>query len=158
MYYVKYGKKPSLAQIRKIKSKMVCRYLQQCDWLTFIEGVLHRVYQENGAKYHQPVLPTEYGALAKEMLHDECGHQGLEHTVVLIQERFYWGTMLQDIQNWVKNCQHCKTAKGPYTDPEPQGSIVINHPMDLLCLDFIKVDPGMKGKKNILLMPFPNLA
>ena len=27
MHYVKLGRKPSLAQIRKIKSKIVCRYL-----------------------------------------------------------------------------------------------------------------------------------
>ena len=31
------------------------------------------------------------------MLHDENGHQGVEQTVALIQERFYWGTMLYDV-------------------------------------------------------------
>ena len=58
------------------------------------------------------------------MLHDENGHQGVEQTVALIQERFYWGTMLYDVQSWVKNCQHCKTAKGPYTDPEPPQGVI----------------------------------
>ena len=67
------------------------------------------------------------------MLHDENGHQDVECTVALVQERFYWGTMLYNIQSWAKNCQHCKTAKDPYTDPEPpQGSTVANNPMDLL--------------------------
>ena len=55
--------------------------------------------------------------------------------------------MTKDIQSWVKNCQHCKTAKGPHTDPEPpQGSIVVNDPMDLLCLDFMKVDLSKNEK------------
>ena len=53
--------------------------------------------------------------------------------------------MLHDVQSWVKNCQHCKTAKGPYTDPElPQGSIVANNHMDLLLIDFMKLDPCKK--------------
>ena len=43
MCYVKLGKRPSLAQIRKLKSKIVHRYLWQFDWLVFIKGVLHRI-------------------------------------------------------------------------------------------------------------------
>ena len=61
--------------------------------------------------------------------------------------------LLYDVQSWVKNCQHCKTAKGPYTDPEPpQGSIVANNPMDLLLIDFMKLDPSRNGKENVLVM------
>ena len=67
--------------------------------------------------------------------------------------RFYWGTVLHDIQSCVKNCQCCKTAKGPYTDPEPpQGSIVASNPMDLLLIDFMKLDPSKNGKENVLVM------
>ena len=76
------------------------------------------------------------------MLQDENGHQGVKCTAALVWERFYWGTMLYNIQSWVKNCQHCKTAKAPYTDPEPpQGSIMANNPMDLLLIAFMKLDP-----------------
>ena len=100
--YVMLARKPSLAQIRKLKSKIVCRYLQQFDQLVFIEGVLHRIYEENGSKYHQLILPIEYWAQAMVMLHDENGHQGVEWTVAPICERFYWGTMLHDVQSWVK--------------------------------------------------------
>ena len=61
--------------------------------------------------------------------------------------------MLYDIQSRVKNCQHCQTAKGPYTDPEPpQGSIVANNLMDLLLIDFMKLDPSKTGKENVLVM------
>ena len=43
MCYVKLGKRPFLAQIRKLKSKIVHRYVWQFDWLVFIKGVLHRI-------------------------------------------------------------------------------------------------------------------
>ena len=47
----------------------------------------------------------------------------------------------------------CQTAKGLYVDPDPaQGSIVANNPMDLLCIDFMKVDPSKDGKENVLVM------
>ena len=49
--------------------------------------------------------------------------------------------------------KQCQTAKGLYTDPNPsQGSIVANNPMDLLCIDFMKVDPSKDGKENVLVM------
>ena len=77
----------------------------------------------------------------------------MECTLQLVCERFYWSTLLQDITRWVKNCKRCQTAKGPYVDPDPpQGSIVANNPMDLLCIDFMKVDPSKDGKENVLVM------
>ena len=151
--YVKSGKKPMLAQIRKIKSRPVRRYLRQFDRLVFRQGVLHRVYEQDGAKYHQLILPLEFRAQAMELLHGQQGHQAVERTLQLVRERFYWSTLLQDVTKWVKNCKRCQTAKGPYVDPDPpQGSIVANNPMDLLCIDFMKVDPSKDGKENVLVM------
>ena len=61
--------------------------------------------------------------------------------------------MLQDITNWVKNSKWYQTAKGPYVDPDPsQGSIFADNPIDLLCIDFMKVDPSKDGKENALVM------
>ena len=61
--------------------------------------------------------------------------------------------MLQDVTNWVKNCKWCQTAKGLYVELDlAQGSIIANNPMDLLCIDFTKVDPSKDGKKNVLVM------
>ena len=60
------------------------RYLRQFDRLVFIKGVLHRIYEKNGSKYHQLILPIEYWAQAMAMLHDENGHQGVEWTIALV--------------------------------------------------------------------------
>ena len=58
-----------------------------------------------------------------------------------------------NITSRVKNCKWCQTAKGPYVDPDPaQGSIVANNPMDLLCIDFMKVDLSKGRKENVLVM------
>ena len=61
--------------------------------------------------------------------------------------------MLKDVTNWVKTCKQCQTAKGPCVDLDPsQGSIIANNSMDLLCIDFMKVDPSKDGKENVLVM------
>ena len=43
--------------------------------------------------------------------------------------------------------------KGDYADPKTKlGTIIANNPMDLLCIDFTKVDPSKSGKENILVL------
>ena len=74
IHYIKSGRKPMLAQIRKIKSRPVRRYLRQYDRLVFCQGVLHRVYEQDGAKYHQLFLPIDFRAQAMELLYNQQGH------------------------------------------------------------------------------------
>ena len=87
------GEKLKTSSIAKVKSKAVRKYLLQFDWLTLKKGVLHCLYINNGVEYHQLILPVKYQAQVLSLLHDCQGYQGLEHTLALCQERFYWNTM-----------------------------------------------------------------
>ena len=61
--------------------------------------------------------------------------------------------MFQDITQYVKECPWCQIAKGNYTEPNTiPGVIIANNPMDLMCIDFTKVDPSKDGKENILVL------
>ena len=61
--------------------------------------------------------------------------------------------MSQDASDYVANCECCCVSKGDYTGPHTQkGSLVANNPMDLLCIDFTKVDPSKDGKENVLVL------
>ena len=147
--YVTAGKKPKTSAITKMKSKAVGKYLLQFERLTLKKGVLHQLYINNDVEYHQLILPIKYQAQVLKLLHDGQGHQGLERTLALCRERFYWNTMFQDVSNYVKTCPRCQTAKDNYTDPETKlGSIMANNPMDLLCIDFTKVDPSKMVRKT----------
>ena len=45
----------------------------------------------------------------------------------------------------------CQVVQGTYNSPKPKiGQLESNNPLDLLCLDFTKVDPSRTGKENIL--------
>ena len=61
--------------------------------------------------------------------------------------------MTQDASDWITSCDHCCLSKEDYTSPHTQqGSFVANNPMDLLCIDFNKVDPSKDGKENMLVL------
>ena len=53
----------------------------------------------------------------------------------------------------LKECPQCQITKGDYTEPNTiLGVIIANNPMDLMCIDFTKVDPFKDGKENILVL------
>ena len=49
----------------------------------------------------QLVLPECYHGKVLKSLHDDMGHQGIERTLALLHERFYWPTMSQDASDYV---------------------------------------------------------
>ena len=104
-------------------------------------------------EYHQLVLPQRLQGRVLRSVHDDMGHQGLERTLELLRERVYWPTMANDAAQWVSHCTRCQVAQGTYTDPKPKiGQLESNNPLDLLCLDFTKIDPSKTGKENVLVM------
>ena len=61
--------------------------------------------------------------------------------------------MNHDVTGYVNNCHWCYIAKGHYTGPHTQqGWLVANNPLDLLCIDFLKVVPSRDGKGHILVL------
>ena len=61
--------------------------------------------------------------------------------------------MFQDVTKHVKECPRCQITKGYYTRPSTiPGVSIASNPMDLVCIDFTKVDPSKDGKENILVL------
>ena len=57
--------------------------------------------------------------------------------------------MTQDANLWVDSCRRCQVAKGDYNTPKPKfGHLIAHNPLDLVCLDFTKVDPSKGGKEK----------
>ena len=50
------------------------------------------------------VLPITFQAQVLQLLHDGQGHQGIERTIALSWEQFYWNTMFQGAMKYVKDC------------------------------------------------------
>ena len=87
------------------------------------------------------------------MLHDDQGHQAMVRTLSSLFEHLFLSTMYAGATSQVQNCNKCKISKDSFIEPKAiQGSWVANNPLDLVCLDFNKVDPSQDGKENILVI------
>ena len=117
----------------------------------------HKLVLQRGLMYRdtgesrQLVLPQKYVTMVCEALHDDCGHQGIEKTQLLIKQRFFWPRMTVDISDWVENCGRCiRFKKRP--DLAPLVGIQTSEPMELVCTDFLKVDAAEGGTQYILVI------
>ena len=68
--------------------------------------------------------------------HDNNGHLGMEQTLGLLQERFFWPKMAKDVQTHVCTCERCLRFKQPQERAEMQ-PILVSYPMELVHLDFL---------------------
>ena len=68
------------------------------DDLKIVNGLLYRKWvYKNEMSYLQFVLPVSYRQRAVLACHDQFGHLGMDKTLTLLQERFFWPQMNDDI-------------------------------------------------------------
>ena len=145
--------KPKVSEIHHIRSKPIRRLLLQFDQLSLIWGVLHHCTFQDNDEIQQLILPQCLHNQVLKSLHDDNGHQSLQHNIDLLQPKVYWPSMFVDTNCWLAQCEWCQIAKGDYTEPKTlQGSLVANQPLELLCIDFTKADITKGGKGNILVL------
>lgn len=126
--------------------------LRQFNHLKLIEGVLHRVTHIDEETRHQLVLPIEHASTVLEALHDDMGHPGKDRTLSLIRDRFYWPGMHKDIETWIEECGRCTRRKTPTNQRAPLVNITTTSPLELVCMDFLTLEPCKGGYKHILVI------
>ena len=100
--------------------------------------------QENKFQF---VLPKPYWKQSLEACHDNMGHLGIERTTSLLRDRFYWPTMIEDIEYHVKSCPHCLRFK---TQPEKAelNLIIATRPLELVHIDYLTVEAPTNSKSD----------
>ena len=145
--------RPKLSEIHHIRSKPIRRLLLQFDRLSLIWDVLHHHTFMDDDETQQLVLPHCLRQSVLQSLHDDNGHQGLQHVIELLRSKVYWPSMFEDTDCWLSQCERCHIAKDDYTEPKTQqGNLIAHQPLELLCIDFIKADVAKGGKENILVL------
>ena len=75
------------------------------------QSVLHYLYISNNVESPQLTLCMLYHEAVLQMLHDDCGHQGLDNTLTLAREGFYWRTICKDVAEHITDCQGHQVTK-----------------------------------------------
>lgn len=121
------------------------------DSLVLREGVLYRKRLMNGETQFQLLVPLSLRQTALSGIHDEIGHLGRNRSLQLARDRFFWPKMAQDVADYIKRCPRCLRCK-PLQDVAPLVPFSSTAPMQLICIDYLSLEPSKGGVENILVI------
>ena len=81
------------------------------------------------------------------------GHLGIDRTMQLIRERFYWPKMEEDVRYFINYLCPCVAQKKPHIQVKaPMLSIESSAPLELIGIDFLHLEKSSGGYEYILLI------
>lgn len=148
---VKKHQKPSKELVSQYPVLKV--YSRDWDKLFIKDELLYRKSKAaTGEERLQLVLPTCKREEVLKGLHNDLGHMGRDRTTELVRERFYWPRLSDDVKNWIKMCEPCIKRKTSVPDRAELVNIKTTQPMELVCIDYLSLEPSKGGIENVLVM------
>lgn len=80
------------------------------------------------------------------------GHLGCERTLELVRSRLYWPKMASDVESKIKTCPRCVKRKEQPERAVPLVNIQTSRPMELVCMDFLSIEPDSHHTRDILVI------
>ena len=130
--------------------RVILKYKQD---LELKNGLLCRKaqLQNHDRVRHQFVLPENYRERAIMALHDNFGHLGMEKTLGLLKDRFFWPKMSEDVRQYIRTYEWCTRVKQPVETAEMK-PILCTYPMELVHVDFLMVGHPESDKQINLMV------
>ena len=120
------------------------------------QGVLYRrTTPVNAGSRLQLVLPPSYCTKTIEGCHDHVGHLGQDMVLELLRDQFYWPGMHTDVASYLNSCPRCLRStkeQKSQTNQAPLLNIEVNQPLELVHLDYLKIEPSKGNVKNVLIV------
>ena len=145
------GEKPKGENLHQYSDE-VQRYIREWNRLEVKDDLLYRNSTLDGENIRQVVLPKTLRDLAFKGLHADVGHPGRDKSLWLMKQRFYWPGFDTEVAKSVESCPRCIRAK---TRPVPSANLIpieTSRPLELVCIDFLSLEPSKGGYENILVI------
>uniref|UniRef100_A0A9J7XFR7 Gypsy retrotransposon integrase-like protein 1 n=1 Tax=Cyprinus carpio carpio TaxID=630221 RepID=A0A9J7XFR7_CYPCA len=126
--------------------------LREKDRLELLDGILYRRRNFAGKTMYQLVLPEKFHQDVLKSLHDDLGHMGVDRTLDLVRNRFYWSKMASDVEHKVRTCGRCTRRKVLPEKAAPLVNISTTRPLQLVCMDFLSLEPDQSNTKDVLVI------
>ena len=119
------------------------------DNLKLVDGLLYRKWvYKNEITYLQFVLPCDFRKRTVISCHDQFGHLGMDKTLILLQERFFWPKMNDNVRLHIQNCERCLRFKQK-PERDKMHSIESSYPMEIVHIDFLVIGSKKSVNKEI---------
>lgn len=144
LWYKSQSRRPSRAEVKAaaLLKQWLKRHVGQ-------DGVLRR----QTTRREQLLVPKAYHTLVFKELHQDMGHLGVERTLDLIRDRFYWPQMVKEVEHFVtEECECIKKKKTSKQTRAPPTSIQSTYPFQLLSIDFLHLERCKHGYEYILVI------
>ena len=115
------------------------------------QGVLNRKSQVHDRARLQLVLSQSYRSKAMAGCHDQVGHLGQNRVLELLRDRFFWPGMHMDVASYINSCPRCIRRK-TQPDTVPLHNIEATHPLELVHLDYLQIEPSKGNIENVLIV------
>ena len=116
-------------------------------------GLLYRKtsFKTTEKQVDQFVMPQQFCKRTVRVCHEDYGHLGMDNVQILLQERFYWPKMSEDIRTLIRTCERCMHFK---TTPqrEEMYPIMATYPLELIHLDFLSIGCKDDIMKSVLVV------
>ena len=119
--------------------------------LVLRQGVLYKKTQVNTRTKHLLVVPQAYRQRAIEECYDQVGHLGQDRVLHLLRDRFYWPGMHVDVVSYINSCPRSLCRKSQ-PDKAPLLNIEASQPLELIHLDYLKIEPSKGNIENVLVI------
>ena len=101
----------------------------------------------------QVVWPEALRYLIYQWFHVEMGHLGASRVSQLCRSRVFWPKMSKDIEDFINERCQCLAQKKPVRHQEAElQSIHTSAPLELITIDYLKLEKGSGGYQCILLV------
>ena len=127
-------------------------WMREYTRYVFYKDLLHRRVDDpvHGITY-QLLVPSILQPVLIETAHNKWGHQGVSRTYSLLKQRCYWPGLHWNVKQYVNKCLDCTVAKAPTPKVRaPMKHLLAFQPLELVALDFVKLDRGKGGAEDVL--------
>ncbi len=91
---------------------------------------------------YQFVVPEDARFTAFNSCHKDAGHQGINRTQALLQDRLWWPQIGEYVKEHVSKCGRCRQYCGPPPARSPLVPQTVGAPLEQIHIDFLQVEQG----------------
>ncbi|XP_060573187.1 uncharacterized protein LOC132731091 [Ruditapes philippinarum] len=148
--------KPFIVHIDACSTGLGAVLLQQQDddserVIAYVNRSL-RPSERNYPAHKLEFMALKWATIAFQGVYDQFGHAGHEKSLWLARQRFYWPGMEVDFKRMINLCKSCVCGKTPQNSAAELVPIQTSRPMQLVCMDFLKLEKCISGYEDVLVI------